>query len=55
MCEVTHMAKMTKTQKLRALRAMRNKAFDLTKYDCMSVNDYSAISRICIKYENKLK
>jgi len=49
------MAKMTKTQKKRALESIRMKAFNLVKYDCMSVNDYGAIQRITNKYYNKLK
>jgi hypothetical protein len=48
-------AKMTKTQKKRALELIRMKAFNLVKYDCMSVNDYAAIQRITNKYYNKLK
>tara|TARA_R110000803_G_scaffold111796_2_gene180255 strand:+ start:2415 stop:2561 length:147 start_codon:yes stop_codon:yes gene_type:complete len=48
------MAKMTKTQKKNALESIRMKAFNLVKFDLMSVNDYAAIQRITNKYLNKL-
>jgi len=49
------MAKLTKAQKKNLLKSIRDKAFKLFHYDCITLADYDKIARVCIRGINKLE